>query len=353
MDFANKITKWYQINHRELPWRDTRDAYKIWLSEIILQQTRVLQGMPYYHSFIHSFPTVCKLAEADEDQVLKLWQGLGYYSRARNLHATAKYVCTTLNGKFPETFDELKKLKGIGNYTAAAIASVAFGQCVPAVDGNVHRVLSRVYGLTSAAGSPKAFKECFELSAKLMKGVSPSEYNQALMDIGATVCSPKQPKCTECPVFENCIALQNNLINEIPVKKKTIARQQRYFYYIALKSANQFVLQKRETGDIWAGLYEFPLIESQTILTEQEIFNNSVWKSLIPLSTSASIKISKIYKHVLSHQDIFAQFYLVEFDKLPVLEGKMQAVDVNSIRNFAVSRLTDRFMEEMKLYPKF
>jgi A/G-specific adenine glycosylase len=353
MDFAKKITRWYQINHRELPWRATRDAYKIWLSEVILQQTRVLQGMPFYHSFIQSFPTVCKLAEANEDQVLKLWQGLGYYSRARNLHSTAKYVCKTLNGRFPETFDELKKLKGIGNYTAAAIASVAFGQQVPAVDGNVHRVLSRVYGLTSAAGSPKAFKECFDLSGQLMTGVSPSEYNQALMDLGALICTPKQPKCIECPVSDNCIALRDNLINEIPVKKKKIVRQQRYFYYIALKSATQLVLQKRNAGDIWAGLYEFPLIESQTELTENYIFESSLWKSLNISSKTVSIKISKTYKHILSHQDIFAQFFIVQVDSLPDLTENIQAIDIKSIRNYAVSRLTDRFMEEMKLYPEF
>ena len=259
--FANKLISWYQDNQRDLPWRHTRDPYKIWLSEVILQQTRVSQGLPYYQSFVAHFPEVFDLANATEQQVLRLWQGLGYYSRGRNLLKCARMVVEELDGKFPNNYMQLLELPGIGEYTAAAIASIAFKEAVPVVDGNVFRVVSRVLGISDDIAVASSRKVFFNYSKQLMMDAPPDLYNQAVMEFGALHCTPKQPKCDSCPLSLTCYAFQNSRQHQFPVKSKKVKVRNRDFYYLVIKSGASYLLNKRASGDIWQGLYDFYLIE--------------------------------------------------------------------------------------------
>lgn len=248
MDFSNLLIDWYLQNKRDLPWRKTTNPYNIWLSEIMLQQTRVAQGLPYYEAFISAFPTVFDLAKASEEEVLKLWQGLGYYSRARNLHSTAQYIASELNGEFPKDYKNLLKLKGVGDYTAAAIASIAYGEEVPVVDGNVYRVLSRYFGIEDDISLPKAKIEFQKLSKNLLPEGKASLYNQALMEFGALQCVPKSPDCTQCVFNSSCFALQKNRVGELPLKSKRTKVKNRYFYYLIIRDGEgNFVLNKEKT----------------------------------------------------------------------------------------------------------
>ena len=346
MYFDDKISLWYKNNARNLPWRNSPTPYTIWLSEIILQQTRVSQGLSYYYLFVNEFNSVCDLAQSPEDKVLKLWQGLGYYSRARNLHLTAKIVCEKYNGMFPNTFSELLKLKGIGKYTAAAIASIAFEEKVPAIDGNVHRVLSRCFLLNSPAGSPKAFNECFELSASLMQNTKPSIYNQAIMELGALVCTPKQPQCKSCPLNDCCEAYLTNRIIEFPVKKKAIVQKHRYLHYLILMCNDYIVLEKRGEGDIWQGLYQFPVIETEHATDVIELLNTSEWKKWVTEEDATLKLVHNAFKHVLSHQIIHSQFIVVQLNTHSALHIKTGLVKIESLSTFAVPRLIDRFLQK-------
>jgi len=260
--FSAIIIDWYQDNHRKLHWRETVDPYKIWLSEVILQQTRVAQGLPYYERFIISFPTVFDLAVAPSQKVLRLWQGLGYYSRARNLHRCAKQVVEKFNGHFPNSFNELTKLPGVGDYTAAAIASIAFREPVAVVDGNVYRVLARVFGIEKDIASGEGKKYFFSLANKLIDKTRPDLFNQALMEFGALHCLPKNPKCGECIFSKSCNANQRNLQAVLPVKSKKLKIKTRYFYYFILINKNKVLLKRRTEKDIWQGLNDFYLIET-------------------------------------------------------------------------------------------
>ena len=322
--FSQTIISWYHQNKRELPWRDTQNPYKIWLSEIILQQTRVIQGMPYYEKFIEHFPTVQELAAADEQTVLRLWQGLGYYSRARNLHAAAKYISDELNGIFPKTYNEIKKLKGVGDYTAAAISSFAFDEVQAVVDGNVYRVLSRFFGIEKDITIGKNQKEFRELAQNLIDKKQPAIYNQAIMEFGALQCVPKSPNCKVCPLQKKCTAFEKNLIEKLPLKgKKTKVtdRFMHYFVFVAGESKEKKVLvRQRQEGDIWQGLYDFFVIE----------FQNKDKKGFEPISAlkhklqednidtiekDLSLKLtheSIIFKHQLSHRTLYAKFYTIE-----------------------------------------
>lgn len=300
-DFANRIMTWYQEYKRDLPWRSVRDPYKIWLSEIILQQTRVSQGLPYYLRFIEKYPTVKYLAKADVQEVLRFWQGLGYYSRARNLHACAKRVMEEHEGKFPESFETLKKLPGIGDYTAAAIASICFKEPVAVVDGNVYRVLARIFGIDTAINSPKAKKEFFELSNKLISNGYPDVYNQAVMEFGALHCKPQNPLCEECPFAKQCVANLKDLQGMLPIKEKKQKIRKRYFYYSVYQQGKSLAFKKREKKDIWQGLYDFELLESSKPIT----------KSALEKATAGKrYQLSEEYKHVLSHQIIYARFVI-------------------------------------------
>ncbi len=305
--FSSKIIDWYQINHRTLPWRQTIDPYKIWLSEVMLQQTRVAQGLPYYERFIKTFPTVFDLAKASEQNVLRLWQGLGYYSRARNLHRCAKEVVEKLNGNFPNSFKELTELPGIGDYTAAAIASIAFREPVAVVDGNVFRVLARIFGIEKDIASGEGKKFFFSLANELIDKKRPDLFNQALMEFGALHCLPKKPKCGECIFSKLCEANQKNLQAILPVKSKKLKIKTRYFYYFILRNKNKVLMKQRTEKDIWQGLNDFYLIETprrqkpEILLREDKL-----------LTKTTIIEESKVYKHVLSHQKLMVRFITIQ-----------------------------------------
>ncbi|MFD0940119.1 A/G-specific adenine glycosylase [Pedobacter boryungensis] len=317
MDFQNEIVKWYKINKRELPWRNTTDAYVIWLSEIILQQTRVEQGLPYFNKFLAHFPTVSSFAEATENQVLKLWQGLGYYSRGRNMLFTAKQVIENHDGIFPVQYEKLIQLKGIGEYTAAAISSFANNQAKAVLDGNVFRVLARYFGIGEPINSTVGKKVFSELAQSLIENQSPSLYNQAIMEFGALQCKPKSPPCNICPLQVNCYAYKNNKVNDLPLKLKKVKVKERWFnYFVGIH--NGYVLTKqRKPGDVWQHLYDFPLIETDGKPDfEDESFIVSVKNTF-----GKNVRITPIIqkKHLLTHQIIYVQFfgldnYIVNFN---------------------------------------
>ena len=314
--FANQLINWYKLNLRELPWRKTSDPYCIWLSEIILQQTRVAQGLPYYERFIEHFPTVFDLANASETEVLRLWQGLGYYSRARNLHACAKTVVADYEGVFPSAFNELLKLKGIGRYTAAAIASFAFHQPNAVVDGNVYRVLSRVFGIEEDISSTKGPK-VFEAKANELLDPERSHlYNQAIMEFGAIQCTPKSPACGLCPFSAECFAYNTNRIADFPVKTKKTKVRKRHFTYLVFQNEDQVWMKERGNGDVWQGLFDFHLIEGAENLTQETVISELFEKGI---KDSVIGEESKLYEHVLTHQRIFANFVKIELKKTDML----------------------------------
>ena len=298
--FSYQIIKWYKANPRELPWRNTTDPYKIWLSEIILQQTRVAQGLPYYYAFLEAYPTIKDLALAPEEDVLRLWQGLGYYSRARNLHFCAKTVWFEHDGKFPNTYKDLLGLKGIGSYTAAAISSFSFGEVKAVVDGNVFRVLARFFGIETDIASGKGKKDFEALANKLIPKGEPATFNQAMMDFGARLCTPRNPLCEECPLQKNCFALQNSLVNVLPVKINKTKIRERTIHYYVIKCGGNWVWNKRTAGDIWEGLYDFPQ-------EGEGVFTNTMAHKL-PINESTAVLFPKKYRHILSHQKLNVTF---------------------------------------------
>jgi len=302
--FSDKIVEWYLDNKRPLPWRNTTDPYLIWLSEVILQQTRVNQGLPYYLAFIRTFPSVHDLARAPEQQVLRLWQGLGYYTRARNLHKCAKAVVDLHNGKFPTTYDDLLKLPGVGDYTAAAIASFSFGQGVAVLDGNVFRVLSRIFGIDTPINSPEGKKEFTRLANELLSKKSPALHNQAAMEFGAMLCTPRNPQCPDCPFESSCFAYRHNLAETLPVKNRKLKSKRRYFFYLVVERNKSLLMKKRQEKDIWHGLFDFVLIEKEKpVNPEKLIAENSRW-----FRKAQTLQVSKPYKHVLTHQTIHCRF---------------------------------------------
>ena len=310
MNFSKTLTTWYLENKRDLPWRNTTNPYHIWLSEIMLQQTRVTQGLPYFLTFTETFPTVFDLAKAEEEQVLKLWQGLGYYSRARNLHATAKHIAFTLDGNFPNNYKDLLKLKGIGEYTAAAIASFSFNEKKPVVDGNVFRVLARYLGITTDIASPRAKKEFTQLANELIDSKNPALFNQSIMEFGALQCTPKNPNCTICPLNNSCLALSQKKVNELPVKIKKIKIKDRHLNYLfIIDSNNKSTANKRTGKGIWQNLYEFPLIETDQPETETEIAFQI--RKLYPKTNQAILLESENITHKLSHQNLHIKFWKI------------------------------------------
>lgn len=317
MKFSNTLIYWYLQNRRELPWRKTKNPYFIWLSEIMLQQTRVAQGMAYYLKFTSTFPTVFDLAKADESTVLKMWQGLGYYSRARNLHFTAKYIANDLNGEFPSTYKEILKLKGVGDYTASAIASFAFNEPTAVVDGNVYRVLSRYFGIDTAINSSAGIKEFKLLAETLIDTKQPAIYNQAIMEFGAIQCKPKKPVCMFCSLSDSCVALQKNLIDKLPVKEKKIKVRKRYFNFLVVKTNNnKTILSERKGKGIWQGLYQFPLIEKDKTIHKEDLIIANEFLELFSKETTISLFNKKEIIHKLSHQHLHTQFWIVETSNL-------------------------------------
>lgn len=344
--FLAKIYRWYSIHRRELPWRETNDPYKIWLSEIILQQTRIAQGMDYYRNFTEKFKTIEDLARASEDSVLKLWQGLGYYTRARNLHATAKNIVKNYNGKFPKTYDSILKLPGIGPYTAAAISSIAFDLPYPAIDGNIYRVFSRYFGISTPIDLAKGKKEIQEIAQELIPQKNTGFHNQALMDFGALQCVPRSPECRICPVVSTCFAAQNNQVNLLPVKSKKIKHRIRYFYYYLVESPNEILMEKRKNKDIWENLYQFPLLESDSELSENEIIGTQ-----FPFEKKSNLtlkQISGLKKHVLSHQIIYARLIHLQTNNMKEFSIELIRVNKKDIFKFAVPMLLEKFLKEIK-----
>jgi len=335
------MTTWYLYNYRELPWRNTKDPYKIWLSEIILQQTRVSQGLPYYEEFVKNFPTVQDLAQAPEQTVLKLWEGLGYYSRARNLHFSAKYILADLEGVFPKNYKDLLKLKGIGDYTAAAIASFAYQEIVPAIDGNVYRVLSRVFGVFEAIDSGEGKKIFKKLSEELIDKKNPDTYNQAVMEFGATVCTPKLPKCKSCIFNTSCYALANKKISALPFKKGKIKVRKRHFNYLVfLDENNNTLIEQRKGKGIWENLYQFPLFESETASDETAVLKHISDKVTI---NSIQLYNEKALAHKLSHQHLYSHFWII---KTSVLAKK--SIAWTMLDNFPFPILIRNFIKKYR-----
>lgn len=313
--FTNQLLLWYPKNRRDLPWRNTKDPYIIWLSEIILQQTRVAQGLPYFSLFLDKFPTVQDLASASEEEILRCWQGLGYYSRARNLHACAKAIVQKHNGIFPETYQGLLDLKGVGSYTAAAIASFAFGQKIAVVDGNVFRVLSRFFGVEEDIGSTKGKKMFEKLANQLIPSAKPDIYNQAIMEFGALQCVPKNPNCASCPLDLKCFAHSEGIVEKFPVKAGKIKIRKRYFQYLHIRCGTELVINKRSGNDIWKGLVDFPLEEySQEI--SQHPDSSTLLQELATLSPDVNCPDFNSYRHILSHQVLIASFITVNIDPI-------------------------------------
>ncbi|WP_299709138.1 A/G-specific adenine glycosylase [uncultured Pontibacter sp.] len=312
--FSQTLLDWYQRHKRALPWRETTNPYLIWLSEVILQQTRVNQGLPYYLRFAENYPTVRDLAAAPEDEVLRLWQGLGYYSRARNMHHTAKQIVQEYDGVFPDRYEELLKLRGVGSYTAAAIASFAFREQVAVLDGNVFRVLARVFGISDDIAAPASRKVFQQLANELIPADAPDTFNQAVMEFGAIQCTPVMPDCLFCPLQQSCFAFTHGLVQELPVKSKAKAARPRFFHYIVFEYGGQYYLRKRMSGDIWEGLYDFYLHESDSKTLEPHALLHELNEAGIAVQEAQLQLPHKDYKHVLSHQKITARFYLIRLD---------------------------------------
>ena len=342
--FRNRLIDWYEDNKRDLPWRHTRDPYKIWLSEIILQQTRVIQGLNYYNVFVEAFPTVENLAFATQDCVLRHWKGLGYYSRARNLHYTAQYIVEHHNGVFPKEYKDILGLKGIGKYTAAAICSFAYQMVYPAVDGNVIRVLSRMYGITEAVDSTSTLKRINEIAENLIDQNRPDQYNQAIMEFGALYCTSKSPNCLECIFSNDCLGNKENLVSQIPFKAKKIKRAKRYFHYLIISNGKSTLLQRRTKNDIWQGLYQFPLIENESseVLTDEIIT-----KKIDQLGITGEIieKKSIVKSQKLTHRDIYARFYHITSLEINTdTIGDYYLVDQKKVSNFALPKIIDSYL---------
>lgn len=343
MIFSNSLIHWYLNNKRDLPWRNTHNPYNIWLSEIMLQQTRVAQGLPYYLDFTTTFPTVFDLAKAPEEKVLKHWQGLGYYSRARNLHHTAQFVANELKGEFPKSYKELLQLKGVGEYTAAAIASFSFNEAVPVVDGNVFRVLSRYFDIETDISLASAKREFSELALELMPKNDPATFNQAMMEFGALQCVPKNPDCPNCIFSSSCAALQKKKVQNLPVKLKKIKISYRFFNYIVFEdNQSNTLIQKRDLKGIWHNLYEFPLIE-----TEREL-NLDEASELISKKYQSEHQITRISNwntkgqiHKLSHQHLNINFW-----KVKVKGNILGALNGETIKEFPFPKVIFNFIEE-------
>lgn len=346
MNISEVLIKWYLQNKRELPWRGIFSPYKIWLSEIILQQTRVDQGLNYYLEFIDHYPEIDDLAEASLDEILKIWQGLGYYSRARNLHETAKKIVRDYDGRFPTEYSTLLKLKGIGPYTAAAIASIAFNEPVAVIDGNAFRFLARYFGSGLPVNSSEGKTQFNKLANSILDRKNPGIHNQAVMEFGAMQCTPLNPDCILCPLRDSCYAFSKDMIKELPVKKNHVSIKERYFNYLVIISKKSLFLRKRTENDIWKMLYEFPLIEVSSQVNEVEVMDTPAWKQILDNSTEFRIRnISKSYTHILTHQRIFARFFRIEIDEPPVsfLE-KYFCVDIKSLQKYAVPKLIERYL---------
>ncbi len=352
--FASILLDWYGHNKRDLPWRNTKDPYIIWLSEIILQQTRVAQGLPYFKKFLEKYPKVTDLAAAPSDEVMRLWQGLGYYSRARNLHQCAKDVVNIYGGKFPSSYKELIKLKGVGSYTAAAIASFAFDETTAVVDGNVFRVLARYFGIYTDIASGQGKREFEALANEYISQQEPGKYNQAIMEFGSLQCTPKNPDCESCPLQSSCIAFKEGLVPKLPIKINKIKVKTRFFTYLNIRCGHHTVIKQRGKGDIWEGLYDFPLQESKNSLLTT-IDQIQLLDDLRTITDKIQFNSETSFKHILTHQRIFANFAMFvinekKFDQLQdwVSKQGFELVRSEKLESLGKPKLILRFLNDEK-----
>lgn len=346
--FTHTLLSWYRDNKRALPWRDTQDPYLIWISEIILQQTRVAQGYDYYTRFVRRFPDVKSLAEADDDEVMRLWQGLGYYSRARNLLAAARSM---KDGVFPATYEGVRALKGVGDYTAAAICSLAYGMPYAVVDGNVYRVLARYFGVDIPIDSTEGKKTFAALAQEMLDKQQPADYNQAIMDFGALVCTPQSPVCMFCPLAETCAARVKGRVAELPVKQHRAKVTDRYFNYLFVRLGHDILLHKRTGDDIWKNLFELPLVETDKDLSAEEFLGSRAFADFLRGQNSAEMRpLSRGVKHVLSHRVIHANFYEVRLPETAEFPGFLR-VPVADLDAYALPRLIHAFLENQLKKP--
>ena len=342
-----KLSTWYRLNKRDLPWRRTNSAYKIWLSEIILQQTRVAQGTDYYLKFISHYPSVSELAEAEEESILKDWQGLGYYSRARNLHSAAKQIVTQHQGKFPSQYEDIRKLKGVGDYTSAAIASFAYNLPYAVVDGNVYRVLSRIFGIETPIDSTKGKKEFATLASEILPTENPAEHNQAIMEFGALQCVPKSPNCQNCPFLHSCYAFATGGVEKFPIKEKKLKQKKRYFSYLIIESNDELLVNKRDRKGIWQNLFDFPLIETTKVTSIKSLEQNPEFKALINGGKYSITAKSEQRKHVLSHQILYAQFYHLKItEDLASIQGEFERIQKVDLKEKPIPKLIENYLNE-------
>ena len=345
MNFNDELLHWYHDNKRDLPWRNTTDAYTIWLSEIILQQTRVEQGMPYFHRFLEKYPDVQSFAAADEAEILKLWQGLGYYSRGRNMLKTARMVSELYDGVFPKSYDQLIKLKGIGEYTAAAIASFSANEARAVVDGNVYRVLARYFGIDEPINSQQGKKIFQDTANDLLNRKNPGLHNQAMMEFGATLCKSKKPECSTCPVRAGCYAFLNNSVAGLPVKLNKLKIRERYFNYFLVTNGDKLLMNRRNDKDIWANMYDLPLIETASMLPPGELFSLSEVKEYF----GSDIEIEEIFetkKHILTHQRLYVRFIKLQSQPVKLKPG-WQYNSVEMLEKLALPKVIFIFIKNI------
>lgn len=343
MKFTNALIGWYSKNKRSLPWRNDPSPYLVWLSEIILQQTRVEQGLPYYEKFRETFPTVQSLANAQEKEVLKLWQGLGYYSRARNLHTAAKQVTETYNGTFPDNYEELLQLKGVGPYSAAAIASICYDEPVAVVDGNVFRFLSRYFAISTPMDSTSGKKEFMEVATSLLDHQHPGTFNQAMMEFGATVCTPKNSFCSECVFRTSCMAFLSGTVHNFPVKEKKVRKENLHLHYFVIRVNGGIFLQQRPPNGIWGNMYDFPSRSSSKTILQKHLETKARELNLPVLKKAEK---SAPVKHLLTHRKITARFWLFEVPDYSPAESLIFVADVGELQKFAVPKIVERYLAE-------
>ncbi len=346
--FTQNLLRWHASHHRPLPWKGEKNPYLVWLSEIILQQTRVEQGLPYFEKFKKKYPAVHDLARAPEDEVMKMWEGLGYYSRARNLHAAAKFIANDLGGEFPKKYEDIRALKGVGDYTAAAIASFAFELPYAVVDGNVYRVLSRYFGIEEPVDTTAGKKLFAKLVQELLDETQPGKYNQAIMDFGAGQCTPAAPKCPDCPMQPNCEAFKQNKIDRLPVKSKKLERRQRFFNYLIFNQKESIFIKKRTEKDIWRNLYDFPLIETGALPEERDfVLKNKIWKQWLGKTEHRLLRVSAPFKQELTHQQIIARFWEIEVDEaFQPAETSWLKIERSRLKKFAFPKVVDLYFKQ-------
>jgi A/G-specific adenine glycosylase len=345
--FAKLLLKWNkEKNKRQMPWKGEKDPYKIWLSEIILQQTRVEQGLDYYNRFVKAFPDIHQLAKAADEKVFKMWEGLGYYLRCRNLLSTARYISKERRGKFPETFEEIKALKGIGPYTAAAIASFAFDQPYAVVDGNVFRVLARIFGIKKPIDSSEGKNIFSHLANELLCKKHPGMYNQAIMDFGAVICKPAAPLCADCPFQRSCYAFFNQKIDLLPVKEKKISVRHRWFYYLVLEYRHTIAIHQRTDKDIWQQLYEFPLIEVSTEQDRNRILQIAIKNKILKKNSYEPLSISPLYKQKLSHQLITGRFLKIKLKQKPETMKAWTWINYNQLGRYTFPVFINQYLKQ-------